>query len=124
MSEIYSHPDLFSTLDTLDVSPGRTRRDDHATSRAGAQSVAFRAGTQKAALLRAYEDVDQVGMTDEDAATRAGLSIRSCYWKRCGELRAAGLIEETGETSPGEAGVPRIVCRITTLGLRVLRDAE
>ncbi len=114
-----------------DEHAGRTRTADHETSIAGAHSVAFRAGSQKAKLLTEYGKaadyyeqygaiaVDKQGMTDEEAADQAGLT-RSCFWKRCGELRADGLIEPTGGTREGEAGVPRIVCRITDKGREVL----
>lgn len=95
---------------------GRTRRDDHATSIAGAASVAYRAGTQKAALLAAYQAAGAAGLTDEEAAEAAGISLRSCYWKRCGELRQDGVIAPTGQTRSGDAGVDRIVCRATSTG--------
>jgi hypothetical protein len=98
-----------------DDSPGRTRRRDHATSRAGADSVAYRAGSQKARLLAEYRGAGPEGLSDEEAAKAAGL-LASCYWKRCGELRADGMIVATGETRTGAAGVSRIVSRVTILG--------
>lgn len=109
---------------------GRHRTGDHATSVAGAHAVAFRAGSQSHRLLAGYEAAgntkhiggDDYGFTDEEAAEWAGL-LRSCYWKRCGELRQDGLIEVIPQPSPdgvltriGSAGSPRIVCRITDEG--------
>ncbi len=101
---------------------GRARRNDHATSIAGAADVAKRAGGQKAKLLSAYSNAPQ-GLNDEEAAERAGVPMRSCWWKRCGELRVLGLITElkdaNGETVTrlSSANVPRIVCVITPLGI-------
>lgn len=99
-------------LMTPDHAPNRVRANDYATSKAGAVSVSFRAGSQKARLLDAYRRATD-GLTDEEAAAIAGLPERSCYWKRCNELRDAGLIETTGQERPGLAGVPRIVCRVS-----------
>lgn len=111
---------------SLDWSPGRTRTPDHATSEAGAIAVAVRAGSQKHALLTAYAAVAPwLGLTDEEAATLCGLD-RACYWKRCGELRAEGLIapllniDDAPHTRPGSAGVPRIVCVATWEGREAL----
>jgi hypothetical protein len=98
----------------VDHAPGRARRDDYATSRAGAESVKYRAGSQKAKLLAAF--ASSAGLTDEQAATQAGLSMRSCFWKRCGELRDAGLIIFTGEQRVGSSGTPCGVSEITTAG--------
>lgn len=102
----------------IDERKGRHRTDDKPTSVAGAASVALRAGTQKARLLEVYR---QGPATDEEAAARAGL-LRSCYWKRCGELREDGLIKATGETRVGEAGVSREVCALTPSGVEVLKQ--
>ena len=65
----------------------------------------------------AYPD----GFNSEEAATYASL-LKSCYWKRASELLQDGLIEWTGETRPGEAGVPREVYRITAKGREVYRS--
>jgi hypothetical protein len=96
----------------LDISPGRVRSNDHASSIAGAHSVALRAGSQKARLVEAYEAAYPEGLTDEEAAKAAAVPDRSCYWKRCNELRDEGRIEGTGEFRPGLAGIPRMVCRL------------
>lgn len=103
------------------VDPTRVRRDDRATSVGGAVAASYRAGTQKARLLDAYYWAGSAGLTDEEAAVSAGLSLTTCYWKRCGELRAHGLVEETGLTREGSAGVARIVSVITDAGRAVAR---
>jgi hypothetical protein len=108
-------------LRPTDVAKGRTRRDDYATSKAGARSVSFRAGTQKARLLAAFADAGPVGLSDDEAAQRAGLAPTTCYWKRCGELREVGLIRFTGEERPGSAGVDRMVSVITDAGETAVR---
>jgi hypothetical protein len=102
------------TTTTYDYRPGRYRSTDPSTSAEGARSVAYRAGSQKALLLRAY--VDTNGLTDEEAAAVAGLSHIG-FWKRCAELRRDGFIEDTGTTRTGVAGVNCMVCEITEAGL-------
>ena len=79
--------------------PGRTRAGDHSSSRKGAASVRMRAGSQKALLLLAHLRRYPGSLSDVDAAVNAGLyhDRQTCWWKRCGELREAGLIEFTGE---------------------------
>jgi hypothetical protein len=104
---------------TIKIRKGMVRADDYETSIAGAEAVTFRAGSQKHRLLSVYYAYPE-GLNDEEAAVYASLT-RTCYWKRCGELRQDGLIEDTGQTSTGEAGVERIVCRITPKGREVYR---
>lgn len=101
---------------TLDDAPGRVRRNDYATSRAGAEAIKLRAGSQKALLLIAFADGE---LTDEEAAINAGLSLRSCFWKRCGELRDANLIEFTGAQRVGSAGSACGVSAITAAGRHI-----
>lgn len=90
------------------------------------QPIMVRSGSQRAKLLLAYLAVGDEGCTDEQAATGAMVSSRSCYWKRCGELRQAGLIEPMvagDEDVPvmreGSSGVLRTVCVITPEGRAV-----
>jgi hypothetical protein len=90
--------------------------DDWTTSVAGANSVAYRAGSQKAKLLEAFKDAYPEGLTDEEAAVRAGISLGSEYSKRCGELRQdarIAVLEVLGEvvTRAGSSGVQRIVSK-------------
>lgn len=96
------------------------RRNDGATSGAGAKAMTVRAGSQRATLLSAYYVQDD--LTDEEAGKVSGLSSlpKCCYWKRCSELRQAGFIEPTGETRVSSAGVEQQVCAITDDGINVL----
>jgi hypothetical protein len=60
-------------------------------------------------------------MTDEEAGKMAGLyEVHSCYWKRCGELRQLGLIEDTGTVRKSSCGCDVIVSRITKPGRKFL----
>jgi hypothetical protein len=95
------------------------RRNDGATSGAGAKAMTVRAGSQRAKLLSRYA---YESLTDEEAGRVSGLSSlpKCCYWKRCSELRQAGYIAPTGETRVSSAGVEQQVCRITTLGFFTL----
>ena len=108
----------FTIYDEAALTRKRSRKFDAATSKAGARDIAFRAGTQKDKLLRAFADGGE--FTDEEAAIEAGLSLRSCFWKRCGELRDAELIEFTGGTRTGSAGSACGVSKITPAGFAAL----
>lgn len=101
-----SQPSLFQP----EFRKGRHRNPDRATSVEGAKSVAYRAGSQKDKLLKAYATAYPNPLTDEEAAKMAGLSPTSCFWKRCGELRQDGKIVELSQTRKGSAGVQRILC--------------
>ena len=93
-----------------DYRAGRHRRNDQPTSVAGARSVVYRAGSQKALLSAAFEAAWPNDLTDEEAAMNAGVSLTSEYSKRCGELRQDGVIEQVeGRTRMGGAGIPRLV---------------
>lgn len=105
---------------------GRSRADDHSSSRKGAASVRMRAGSQKARLLVAFYKFHfrLKPLADVDAAVTAGLfhQPQTCWWKRCGELRAAGLIAFTGEevTSPTTGEMVK-ASRLTGAGLALAR---
>ena len=109
--------------DLLDLIEAGVRASDPDTSAKAATNPAsiVRFGTQRRRLLEAYEDgIVRLFLSDEEAAERAGL-LRTGFWKRCSELRAAGLIVRTG-TKEGSCGTEVMVCRITVLGHDVLRD--
>lgn len=105
--------------------PGQARHSDPETSKTAAGLVTARASTARVRLLEAFA-LDwysgRLGMTDEQAAAKAGLSPRSEYATRCSELRRSGVLEPTGETRQGQAGTPRIVSIITESGLDILRQ--
>ena len=92
------------------------RTTDPATSR---QASPVRGGTHRAILLEQYATALELGLTDEEAgasAALAGHEIRG-YWKRCSDLRAAGLIQDLGLTRTVSSGSQAIVCGITQIGL-------
>lgn len=93
----------------------RVRAHDCATSAEGAANVGNRAWRQRDRLLAAFATSPIHGLTDEQAGHAAGLET-SCYWKRCGELRAEGLIAATPETRKGRAGISRTISIITSAG--------
>lgn len=100
----YEEPTLF------DPRPGRHRTDDWQTSKAGATSIAYRSGSQKAKLLAAYKDAYPNGLTDDEACIKAGFPLTICYWKRCGELRQDEAIV-VGPARPSRiSGETRIAC--------------
>jgi hypothetical protein len=91
------------------------RKEDPITSVLGAGDVKPRKRSQAMLLLAEYL---QGGMTDEEAGMASGLALKPkcCYWKRCSELRAMGLIIPTGETRLSSAGSAMQVCEITEEG--------
>jgi hypothetical protein len=95
------------------------RSADPITSVLGAVDVKPRRGSQQAILLSEYQ---HGGMTDEEAGMASGLALKPkcCYWKRCSELRAKGLIAPTGDTRLSSAGSAMQVCVITPAGLEAL----
>ena len=108
----------------LPVSPAR--RSDPATSSDGARVASIRAGSQQYALLEAWYHADHDGLTDEQATHLSGLDISGARspWKRCGELRAAGLLSLTGETRKSTAGSKQRVRRITQAGRVALGEQQ
>lgn len=85
--------------------------------------MAVTSDSQRGRLLLAYYGAGEVGMTDDEAARHARIPDSSCWWKRCGELRRAGLIEPmiAGEDDipvqrEGASGMLRVVCTITPEG--------
>jgi hypothetical protein len=88
---------------------GQARHTDPDTSHDAAARI--RPNTAKAALLQAHREHPD-GLTDEEAARIAGLSLSSEYATRCSELTRIGLLEVTGERRDGAAGMDRIVRRL------------
>ena len=103
-------------LQELPLWAGRARNTDPSTSKkAVCQGAILRWGSQKSDLLAAY--MENGPLTDEEAGKITGLlEKRACYWKRTGELRDMGYIEDTGATRPSSHNNENMVCRITTEG--------
>lgn len=95
------------------------RSADPITSVKAGGDVKPRRATQAMLLLAEYQ---HGGLTDEEAGTASGLALKPkcCYWKRCSELRAGGLIIPTGETRLSSAGSAMQVCEITEEGRQAL----
>ena len=83
-------------------------------------------GTLSGRLLVAYSE-HPGGLSDEQAARVAGV-LRNGYWKRCSELRNAGLIapmeDEHGEYiySRNASGHSGVICQITPEGQAIARE--
>jgi hypothetical protein len=96
------------------------RSADPITSVLGGGNVKPRRTSQAMLLLAEYL---HGGLTDEEAGTASGLALKPkcCYWKRCSELRAMGLIIPTGQTRLSTAGSAMQVCEITEEGEKAFR---
>ena len=85
------------------------------------------ADSMQGRLLVAFAS-SPAGLTDEEAAKAAGISLRSGYWKRCSDLRGYGLIQpvenEHGDyvTRPSASGIHVGVCAVTPEGEAVARE--
>jgi hypothetical protein len=100
------------------------RATDPVTSHVAAK-MPFKRDSQRHLLLKGYyaASASDQGMTDEEAARWAG--IRSgCPWKRCSELREAGLILPTGQTRLSSGGAQQRVCRISSYGASLVEKLE
>lgn len=72
---------------------GRTipsRHSDPETSHRAEKESVVRAGTQRALLLAVF--VDGEPLIAEEAMELAGVNPRSCWWKRCSDLRNEGYL--------------------------------
>jgi hypothetical protein len=69
--------------------------------------------TQRRRLFQTYVEANR---TDEEAMYAAGVPERSCFWKRCGELRDAGLITWTNQYRESTIGGTQRECRLTADG--------
>lgn len=108
----------------FDDVPG-ARNADPETSHLAHEATKPRVGGARAWLLLAYADrAHWGGLIDEEAAMLAGLSPRSCWWKRCSELRALGLIEPTGTTGTSSVGQQAQKCAITRAGMAVAAELK
>ena len=98
--------------ETIEAQP-LTRSPDHPTSRRAAEQVKPRRINQTVRLLVAYSS--HTDLTAEEASVACNLE-KSCYWKRVGELVAAGYITETGHARKASTGSDQRVCKITYNG--------
>jgi hypothetical protein len=97
-----------------------SRSTDPETSHRGEKDVAMRADSQKYKLLAAYETYGE--MIPDQARRLAGISARSCYWKRCSELHLdMSFLEDTGKVAKGDSGSDQAVLAITPRGESYLR---
>ena len=102
--------------ETIEAQP-ITRSPDHPTSLQGAKQVKTRRINQTVRLLVAYSL--HTDLTAEEASIACNLE-KSCYWKRVGELVAAGYIAETGHARKATTGSDQRVCKITPQGIALL----
>ena len=95
----------------------KARASDPATSHDAAESARLnvRTGSQRRKLLDAFKAAPY-GLTHEEAAMAAGISLASEYSTRCSELSNAKYLEATGEKRVGSRGLDRAVFRITDAG--------
>ena len=85
-------------MSDLDLFTPIARADDPATSHAAARKVQPKRGTQASQLLALYRAYPN-GLTDAEACLYANIPHG---WKRCSDLRNAGLIRPTGEVRDGQ----------------------
>ena len=90
------------------ITARNARTTDPVTSALAAASVTTGA-SHRDLLLAQYARAGDAGLTDEEAATRAGL-LGCGYWKRCSELRRLGQIRATGELRQQSSGRLAVVC--------------
>lgn len=93
-------------MEARNTTPSARTRDPW-TSHVAAGSVQSAAVTHRETLLKVYAD-NPDGLTDEEACNLAGIPSA---WRRCSELRALGLIEDTGRSRPQSSGRHGRVCR-------------
>lgn len=100
----------------------KARSTDPATAHEASRLVKARSGTARIRLLEAFRNGADVeyGLTDEEAALLAGISLTSEYATRCSELRAMGVIEFTGNVRRSRSGMDRATSILTDLGQSVL----
>lgn len=120
------------TTQPVNVVPMRKREPGTSVSpTADSALLIVRSGSQRARILLAYMAAGEEGLTDDQAARAAGISDKSCWWKRCSELRQSGLTtpivagdDDIPVMREGESGVLRTVCVITPEGQAVAYGLE
>lgn len=94
----------------------KSRKSDLPTARLAAEQMKIKANSSRHKLLMAHYS-DRNGLTDEEAATHAGLPLTSEYATRCSELERAGFISNMPTHRSGASGALRVVRRITQKGV-------
>lgn len=107
---------------TTKVDVPKVRNSDPATSRSVVKESMPRQGTQAYSLLIAHMR-NPNGLTDEEAAEKAGLNPRSEFRTRCSTLRNLGLIADTLFTRKSSMGRDNIVRVITPAGIEWIKKA-
>lgn len=92
------------------------RSTDPDTSHVAAQAALSRKATDQRLVLSIHFEHPE-GLTDFELADIAGRAQTSLGVRR-GELRDAGLVENSGTKRPAPSGSPSIVWRLTEAGLR------
>lgn len=90
----------------------KARTSDPRTSHEAAERVEEFAGRQQRVILHVLKRLPNGATSDELAAGSLGLT-KVQIARRMGELRARGLVEETGKTRPTPSGRQAIVWRAT-----------
>ena len=109
----------------LDFTTPAARTTDPSTSHIAARRWKVQRGTQRFMLLEQFVQDKRIGgggVSDEDAAIRAGLPRLDAGHKRAAELRSANLIEVVGQRL-GLHGTPVRVCTATAEGCRLYDQA-
>lgn len=98
----------------------RARATDPLTSAMAARMVSTKAETMRVKLLKAHAK-NPDGLTDEEAAKIAGVSLQSEYATRCSELMRYAMLIDTTQKRVSSSGALRLVRVITPVGFEVLR---
>ena len=100
----------------------RARTTDPITSQLASDPTLGSKDSQKASMLRAFAQV-RAGLTDEEAAARAGL-LTVGFWKRAADLRNDGFIEWSPKYRVGSQGRLVGVSQITSAGRNALKGIK
>jgi hypothetical protein len=99
----------------MTFAPPVARATDPDTSHAAARDATPTADTNRALALKTLQRYPYWGLTDFELADLTGVAQTS-IGKRRGELRDAGLVEDSGLRRPAPSGSKAIVWRVTATG--------
>ena len=121
-SELINLADAKSKMEMPKYDPKvKVRSSDPETSKRAAQEIGIRVNSSRFKLLMAHF-TERNGLTDEEAATHAGLPLTSEYATRCSELERAGLLASMPTHRTGSSGQLRVVRRITVKGILTAQE--